>query len=151
MTPQLDPHDRQRAAQRLKQGLTRLRPEDIREALKHGEQRLQALGKRVPERLKALWADIQLLTRLLGDYTQGRYRDIPWRSIATAAAALIYFVTPMDIVPDFLTALGYGDDAFVIGLCLNAIGADLERYRQWLARDAQTDEVVTVQTDGATS
>ncbi|PID55135.1 MAG: hypothetical protein CR978_00620 [Gammaproteobacteria bacterium] len=75
--------------------------------------------------------DIKLMLALLKDYVTGNYRDIPWRSLAAIAGALLYLLNPLDLVPDFLVMLGLIDDALVLGTCLSLIEHDLYRYRAW--------------------
>ena len=37
------------------------------------------------------------------------------------AAALFYFVNPFDIIPDYIPAIGYVDDMFVLITCLRSL------------------------------
>jgi len=43
---------------------------------------------------------------------------------------LIYFVSPIDIIPDFLLG-GLVDDALVLGLIIKQVTSDLDKYREW--------------------
>lgn len=45
----------------------------------------------------------------------------PVKAKATVAAALVYFVVPFDMVPDFLAAVGFTDDLAVLTAALAAI------------------------------
>lgn len=45
----------------------------------------------------------------------------PVRSKAILAAALAYFVLPVDAVPDFIVGLGFSDDIAALTLALNAV------------------------------
>jgi uncharacterized membrane protein YkvA (DUF1232 family) len=47
----------------------------------------------------------------------------PLRVKATAAAALLYFITPLDAIVDFLPFVGYSDDAAVLYAVLRTIQA----------------------------
>jgi uncharacterized membrane protein YkvA (DUF1232 family) len=71
------------------------------------------------------------LRRLVRAYRQGDYRQTPWRSILTIIAALIYFVTPLDFIPDFLPVLGFTDDIAVILWVFNTLKADIDNFRAW--------------------
>lgn len=77
--------------------------------------------------LRKLGRRIKLLYEMLRDSFKGKF-DVPWYTIAAVAAALIYFVNPWDIVPDFIPVLGYVDDATVIALCIALVKEDLLRY-----------------------
>lgn len=82
----------------------------------------------IPERMQKLTNQASLVLELIDDYRDGSYRAIPWRSLAVAAGALLYSVSPGDVVPDFVPVLGSLDDAFVLGLAMRIIRSDLERY-----------------------
>lgn len=93
-----------------------------------------------PERLKALFnnkylkkftGDLKLLLSLLKDYWNGAYREIPWGSIAAIAGALLYVLSPLDLIPDLLPFIGFLDDALVVSCCLSLVSTDLENYRVW--------------------
>jgi len=75
--------------------------------------------------------DLKLLFSLVKDYANGSYRELPWLTIASVIAALIYVLSPIDLIPDFIPVLGLTDDAAVVLLCLKGIAADLAKYQAW--------------------
>jgi uncharacterized membrane protein YkvA (DUF1232 family) len=54
--------------------------------------------------------------------------DLPWRTVAAATVAIMYFVNPLDIIPDFIPVIGYLDDAVVLSICFKMIQHDLKQY-----------------------
>ena len=74
---------------------------------------------------------IPLMILLIKSYIKKEYTEIPYRSIITIIVAFIYFLSPLDIIPDVVPFAGYLDDAAVIGLALKFVGKDLEKYREW--------------------
>ena len=62
----------------------------------------------------------------------------PFRSISTAAigGALLYFISPIDLIPDFIPILGFTDDAAVLALCLKLCRDDVLEYWKWKSRMA---------------
>ena len=46
-------------------------------------------------------------------------------------SALIYFVSPVDIISDFLPVVGYLDDAAVVAACIKLVKSDIDDYKQW--------------------
>lgn len=84
--------------------------------------------------------DISTMIDISLDYVSGRYREIPAKSMISIVAALLYAVSPIDLIPDFIPFAGYIDDVAVITLVLSlGIGADLKKYRAWKQkiRDAE--------------
>jgi uncharacterized membrane protein YkvA (DUF1232 family) len=81
---------------------------------------------------------IKLFYSLLKDYRLGVYTDIPWGTIASIVATLVYVLTPIDLISDFIPVVGYIDDVAVISLCFEFISADLETYKIW--KEGQSKE-----------
>jgi len=74
--------------------------------------------------------DLGAMLRLLRAWVKGQYRVVPWKTIVLALVAVIYFVDPFDLVPDFVPLMGYVDDAGVIGFVLRSIGKDLKVFQE---------------------
>ncbi len=81
--------------------------------------------------LAKCWDNLMTLIRLVRSYFKGEYKDVPLETIIWAIVAIIYFVTPFDLIPDFLPGIGYLDDAAVIGLVIASISNDLKNFREW--------------------
>jgi len=86
------------------------------------------------EDLQGVWEQFQLLFSLIKDYFNGTYKDIPTKSIIAIVAGLLYFLSPVDLFPDFMLGFGLIDDVFIIGLVLKQVAIDLEKYRVWKNR-----------------
>ena len=71
------------------------------------------------------------LRRMIRAYKQGDYRQVPWRSITLIIATLLYFVSPLDFIPDILPVLGFTDDIALIFWVTNSLKSDIENFRQW--------------------
>ena len=74
--------------------------------------------------------DLQTLLRLMRAYGEGRYRQVSGRNIALAALGIVYLVSPLDVVPDFLPG-GFADDAAVIGFIVRKIRTELVAFEAW--------------------
>jgi uncharacterized membrane protein YkvA (DUF1232 family) len=76
-------------------------------------------------------ADLPVLLRLARAWASGEYRRIPLKSIVLIVAAVLYFLNPLDLIPDFLPVIGYLDDAAVVGYVLRTLQQELEIFRAW--------------------
>ena len=65
---------------------------------------------RFRQRLGDAADELKLLAGLLRDWATGRYRQVPWSTLVSITAALVYFLMPLDAIPDPLVALGLLDD-----------------------------------------
>jgi uncharacterized membrane protein YkvA (DUF1232 family) len=90
------------------------------------EKRISSLSTSLPR----LANHARLGFSMVKDYVQGNYRKLPWWSVASVAAALGYFLAPIDLIPDFIPGLGYLDDAAVFALVLSGIREDLKKYAE---------------------
>ena len=76
-------------------------------------------------------ADLPVLLRLARAWASGDYRRIPVKSVVMVVAAVLYFLNPLDLIPDFLPVIGYLDDAAVVGYVLRTLQQELEIFRAW--------------------
>ncbi|MFW6067692.1 MAG: YkvA family protein [Myxococcota bacterium] len=102
-------------------------------------ERQREVGERVqqvPGRLRKLRNQITLLFEMIKAYAKREYTNVPWWAIAMGVAAVAYFLTPADLIPDFIPIVGYVDDAVVVGLAVKAIQEELRRYTEAMGYDA---------------
>ncbi len=78
-----------------------------------------------------LWADLPLLVRLLKAWKQGNYRGLSVRTIASIAVSILYVLSPVDAIPDFIPGIGLIDDAAILALLLHSLAQDLSAFRVW--------------------
>ena len=88
-------------------------------------------AERDRDRLGEIWDTLGALIRLLRAWARGRYTVVPWRTLVFALAGIIYFLDPLDLIPDPIPVIGYVDDAAVLAFVLRAIRKDVERFLAW--------------------
>jgi uncharacterized membrane protein YkvA (DUF1232 family) len=71
------------------------------------------------------------LSRMLSAWMKGDYKNISTKSIIAVVAALIYFVNPLDLIPDFIPVIGQLDDIFVLGYLIKTLNKEIERFMAW--------------------
>lgn len=77
------------------------------------------------------WPYLMAMVRVIRDYQRGDYRDIAAPKLLIIVAAIIYFVSPFDVIPDWIPVLGHIDDAFVVALALKSVRGDLDTFMAW--------------------
>ena len=82
-------------------------------------------------RIQEFWQELQDLLRLIAAWWEGNYTDIPWRTMTVVIGAVVYFVNPLDLIPDVIPGIGYLDDAAVVGFVIASIQIELETFRTW--------------------
>jgi uncharacterized membrane protein YkvA (DUF1232 family) len=116
-------------------------PDRLKDLTRRARQKVESTGRAGP--FRDLRDSLALLFRLVRAYAKGEYREIPWQSLVLIVAAILYFLTPIDVIPDFVVALGYLDDAAVLAWVMSTAGSELERFRHWEASRGQPGESLT--------
>ncbi|MFW5824717.1 MAG: YkvA family protein [Marinobacter sp.] len=124
-----------RARRELDRESSKVQQQDI-EALLERQQKIEA-KVHSGSTLSRFSTNVRLMFSLLRDYWNGRYRQIPWKSVAAIAGALFYVLNPLDLIPDFIIGFGLLDDAGVVALCLKLVESDLHRYAAWKELEAE--------------
>jgi len=62
--------------------------------------------------------------------------DTPLKVRGTLLAALVYFITPADMIPDFIAGLGFTDDAAVLAMTMGLVGGHITPRHREKARGA---------------
>jgi|GEM_PF-856593 uncharacterized membrane protein YkvA (DUF1232 family) len=74
-------------------------------------------------------SEISVVIAMLKSWVKGDYKEIPWMTLVLCTGALVYFVNPLDAVPDIVPAVGLLDDATVIGFVLASIKQDIQNFK----------------------
>lgn len=74
--------------------------------------------------------DVKLYFQMLGDIFTGKYKKVPAGTVAAIIGTLLYVLSPVDLLPDFLPG-GFVDDAGILALCLNFTKLDIEEYKKF--------------------
>ena len=65
------------------------------------------------------------------DVSTGRYREFNLTSLLLVVTALVYLVTPADMIPDFIPGAGLIDDVSILAWAAKQVADELERYKQF--------------------
>lgn len=105
-------------------------PEDSVDKTERDLQRLEAKLKLVPKIGESL-SVVPAWISLVRSYVKKEYTDVPVGSVVAILGSLVYFFSPVDLIPDAIPIAGYIDDAFVIDACFKLVKSDVDEYVKW--------------------
>lgn len=82
-------------------------------------------------KLGDMWHKLTGFIRMTRAWSKGEYTNVSFKTMILVVAAVLYFLNPFDVIPDFLPFLGYLDDVTVIGFVGAAITKDIDKFRDW--------------------
>ena len=84
------------------------------------------------------WETLQTMFRLIKSSVSGEYTGVPTSTVAAAVAVLIYFISPIDLIPDFIPVLGLLDDVALVAWFSTTLKGEMEKFHEWeLTRPAE--------------
>ena len=105
------------------------------------DEKLKKLIEDVLKKLKEISSDkktsaklndsLRLFIRIINAYTSKEYTYVPWKTICLIVAGLIYFIYPVDLIPDFIPISGLIDDVALIAWIYESIQDDIEKFLEW--------------------
>ncbi|MDH5598879.1 MAG: YkvA family protein, partial [Cyclobacteriaceae bacterium] len=103
--------------------------------------RLSELVIRSGQKIKGIRSDkfnvsqfkekVKIIIRLVKAYASGKYRVIPWKKLVLLTGALVYFIMPLDFIPDFIPVTGFVDDFTVIIWVFNTLKTEIDEFVLW--------------------
>jgi uncharacterized membrane protein YkvA (DUF1232 family) len=79
------------------------------------------------------WDTLQSLFRLIKLSASGEYTGVPSTTVVAAVAVLIYFLSPIDLIPDFIPVVGLLDDMALVAWFSTSIKHELDKFHEWEA------------------
>ncbi|MEV6717788.1 DUF1232 domain-containing protein [Lentzea sp. NPDC051208] len=76
-------------------------------------------------------ARLKALPRLWKTWRGGKYPELPRSQVMMWAVALVYLVSPIDVLPEFLPVIGVTDDAGVLVWLLSSLSVASGSYLRW--------------------
>jgi uncharacterized membrane protein YkvA (DUF1232 family) len=84
------------------------------------------------KQFKTFWNDLKLLLSLLKDTARGKYKPHSKKSLILMVLGLLYFLSPLDLIPDLLVG-GFIDDAALLAWVISKVGEEIRHYQSWQA------------------
>jgi uncharacterized membrane protein YkvA (DUF1232 family) len=72
-----------------------------------------------------------VLGRMIKAYAMGQYREIPWKTLLLITAGVVYFVNPIDLIPDWIPIAGLTDDFGILMWIYSSLRKDIDLFVAW--------------------
>ncbi|TNE95598.1 MAG: DUF1232 domain-containing protein [Deltaproteobacteria bacterium] len=105
-----------------------------------GEAKEKLKNEDVKSKLGGAYDTLLAFLRLIKAYVKGDYRSVGLGTIITIVIAILYFLNPLDLIPDFLFAVGLLDDVSVILWAGNKLVKEIDEFREWEKSQGQESE-----------
>jgi uncharacterized membrane protein YkvA (DUF1232 family) len=115
----------------IKSDSSKISKDELGEIINNEKKIQEKASKLNFDKFAKLIRQLTLSLQMLKDYKTKAYSNLPWRTIALVAAAILYFINPFDIIPDFIPFLGYTDDALAFAAVFKSAQSDLFEYCKW--------------------
>lgn len=102
------------------------KPDQVEKYLQQAEKKLSGIPG-----IGDWLADLPAVISLIRSYTRKEYTEVPVSSIVAGLAAILYVVSPVDLIPDVIPVAGMLDDAAVFVTCWKMIHDDVDKYQEW--------------------
>jgi len=98
---------------------------DTEEKVKHGSDYVE---DRLWDKVERVGSKIRFANEVKALYRYMTDKYVPWYRKSIIVAALIYFISPIDAIPDIIPLVGYLDDLGVITAVIKYLGHELVPY-----------------------
>lgn len=120
---------KKQAKKRIKKGTKKITEQDIIKVLNNEniiEEKITSSSN-----FKKIINEIKLFISIIKDYINGNYKEVPFWTIGAITFSLLYLLSPIDFIPDFIPIIGYIDDVLILTTCYKMIKKDMDKYRLW--------------------
>lgn len=104
-------------------------PRKLRRVIEQAQRKQESA--RTARRLKGVLADLRTLLRLIQAWMKGNYSNVSKANLVLIVGAVVYFLMPIDVVPDFIPVAGFVDDGAVIIWVVDAVKEELAKFEEW--------------------
>lgn len=101
-------------------------PEELKKVLTNGLQKAYARRSAIAK----IFEDFLLLIRFVFAYVRGEYKASSKKVVIWSVVAILYFISPLDMIPDLLPG-GLIDDVVLLTYVISRMRSDLDKFSEW--------------------
>lgn len=110
--------------------------EKLAKFLIENEQKMDEFLLKLEKQLKDLpqgekLANIPVFAAMIKSYIKKEYTALPKNTLVSIVAFLIYWLAPVDVIPDKIPVWGKLDDVCALNIVLRGVSDDVEAYKAW--------------------
>lgn len=95
---------------------------------KNYEKNVEYIEENFSDKVKKAEKKISFIEDVVALYRYMKDDSVNWYRKLIIAAALVYFISPIDTIPDFAPLVGYLDDLGVVMAAIKYIGTEIKPY-----------------------
>lgn len=84
-----------------------------------------------PKLTDEIWDYLQTAVRLVQATIRGEYTGLSRKNLTLIVAAILYYISPIDLIPDIIPIAGLFDDVGVLAFALRSLKTEIETFKDW--------------------
>jgi uncharacterized membrane protein YkvA (DUF1232 family) len=81
-------------------------------------------------KIKAGLEPILVFKRMIQAHLSGEFK-VSNKTLGLIVLGLVYFITPLDFIPDFMPLIGFADDLSVLLAVYNSVKHEVDAFKMW--------------------
>jgi uncharacterized membrane protein YkvA (DUF1232 family) len=81
-------------------------------------------------KVRKLTAPIQVFVRMSKAHFKGQH-ELEFSTLGLIVLAMVYFISPIDLIPDFLGVFGFVDDLSVVLAVYAKLKVEIDKFLEW--------------------
>ena len=102
-------------------------PQELLRVIEQARRKQASAGR--ARSLEPVFAELKTMLDLLRAWARHEYSGVSNANLVLIVGAAVYFLMPVDLVPDFIVGLGFADDAAVIAWGVHAVRDELAKFK----------------------
>lgn len=100
----------------------------VKELIQNVGEKISKVGQN--SKVRKFLQPIQIFIRMIKAHFRGEHK-IAFSTLGLIVLALVYFVSPVDFIPDFLGVFGFADDLSVVLAVYAKVKDEVEQFLEW--------------------